>query len=225
MAIQAKELSPQAVEMQGITKRFTQRRRWLIGGPRGKEKRALDDVSLQVESGRITGILGANGSGKSTLIRVLATPADARLGHRFGIRIRRRQPAGRRPAAYQPGLRGGVLLQGDEPLGKHAVRRPPVRQRRPRNTRSSRGDAEAARSAAGHARPTDEAALAWATAEGGDRAQLPDVAVAALDGRADHGARSPLEARGAGSRPVDSSGSSGNRPALHPRPAGGRGPL
>src|SRR5207302_2128918 len=28
---------------------------------------------LQVESGRITGILGANGSGKSTLIRVLAT--------------------------------------------------------------------------------------------------------------------------------------------------------
>src|SRR5437868_3396443 len=73
MAIQAKELSPQAVEMQGITKRFTQRRRWLIGGPRGKEKRALDDVSLQVESGRITGILGANGSGKSTLIRVLAT--------------------------------------------------------------------------------------------------------------------------------------------------------
>src|SRR5437764_646954 len=73
MAIQAKELSPQAVEMQGITKRFTQRRRWLIGGPRGKEKRALDDVSLQVESGRITGILGANGSGKSTLIRGLAT--------------------------------------------------------------------------------------------------------------------------------------------------------
>src|SRR5438270_2490676 len=73
MAIEAKELSPQAVEMRGITKRFTQRRRWLIGGPRGKEKRALDGVSLQVESGRITGILGANGSGKSTLIRVLAT--------------------------------------------------------------------------------------------------------------------------------------------------------
>src|SRR5438270_3918549 len=73
MAIEAKELSPQAVEMRGITKRFAQRRRWLIGGPRGKEKRALDGVSLQVESGRITGILGANGSGKSTLIRVLAT--------------------------------------------------------------------------------------------------------------------------------------------------------
>src|SRR5947209_9334054 len=73
MAIEAKELSPQAVEMRGITKRFTQRRRWLIGGPRGKEKRALDGVSLQVESGRITGILGANGSGKSTLIRILAT--------------------------------------------------------------------------------------------------------------------------------------------------------
>src|SRR5437588_9003905 len=73
MAIEAKELSPQAVEMRGITKRFAQRRRWLIGGPRGKEKRALDGVALQVASGRITGILGANGSGKSTLVRVLAT--------------------------------------------------------------------------------------------------------------------------------------------------------
>jgi ABC-2 type transport system ATP-binding protein len=86
MAIQAKALSPQAVEMHGITKSFAQRRRWLIGRRAEHEKRALDQVSLQVESGRITGILGANGSGKSTLIRVLATllTPDAGTASVFG---------------------------------------------------------------------------------------------------------------------------------------------
>jgi ABC-2 type transport system ATP-binding protein len=89
MAIQAKELSPQAVEMHGITKNFAQRRRWLIGRRAENEKRALDQVSLQVESGRITGILGANGSGKSTLIRVLATllTPDAGTATVFGYDV------------------------------------------------------------------------------------------------------------------------------------------
>ncbi|HEY9287562.1 MAG TPA: ABC transporter ATP-binding protein [Candidatus Dormibacteraeota bacterium] len=73
MAIQATELNPTAVEMEGISKRFAQSRRWPWRRKNRKDKRALDQVSLHVESGRITGILGANGSGKSTLIRVLAT--------------------------------------------------------------------------------------------------------------------------------------------------------
>ena len=73
MAIQATELNPMAVEMEGISKRFAQSRRWPWRRKNDKHKRALDQVSLHVESGRITGILGANGSGKSTLIRVLAT--------------------------------------------------------------------------------------------------------------------------------------------------------
>jgi ABC-2 type transport system ATP-binding protein len=73
MAIQATELNPAAVEMEGISKRFAQSRRLPWRRKNGKDKHALDQVSLRIESGRITGILGANGSGKSTLIRVLAT--------------------------------------------------------------------------------------------------------------------------------------------------------
>ena len=47
-----------AVEVAGVSKSF------------GKLK-ALDDVSLQVRSGEVYGLLGPNGSGKTTLIRML----------------------------------------------------------------------------------------------------------------------------------------------------------
>jgi iron complex transport system ATP-binding protein len=36
------------------------------------QRRALEDVSVDVEAGRLLGVIGPNGSGKSTLIRVLA---------------------------------------------------------------------------------------------------------------------------------------------------------
>ncbi|MCR4793529.1 MAG: ABC transporter ATP-binding protein [Lachnospiraceae bacterium] len=36
------------------------------------QKKALDDISFTLESGRITGIFGPNGSGKTTLIKMLA---------------------------------------------------------------------------------------------------------------------------------------------------------
>ena len=73
MAIPAKEIGRAAVEVAGVSKRFARSRRWFARRTERKDRLALDQVSLQVESGRITGILGANGSGKSTLIRVLAT--------------------------------------------------------------------------------------------------------------------------------------------------------
>lgn len=73
MAIQARELNTAAVEIQGVSKRFALTRRWPIRKSKKQDKLALDQVSLRVDRGRITGILGANGSGKSTLIRILAT--------------------------------------------------------------------------------------------------------------------------------------------------------
>lgn len=48
------------VEVQHITKRY------------GKHKTALNQVNLQIESGKIIGLLGPNGSGKTTLIKILA---------------------------------------------------------------------------------------------------------------------------------------------------------
>src|SRR3981081_434031 len=90
MAIKAGELNKGAVELQGISKRFAQPARRLFG--RGKVKKvklALDQVSMRVDTGRITGILGANGSGKSTLIRILATlmTPDAGTASVFGYDV------------------------------------------------------------------------------------------------------------------------------------------
>src|SRR5260370_30059924 len=76
MAIHKSELNSAAVEVEGISKRFGDERRPHRLMPWRKAKKAklaLDQVSLHVDTGRITGILGANGSGKSTLIRILAT--------------------------------------------------------------------------------------------------------------------------------------------------------
>ena len=92
MAIQARELNTAAVEVDGISKRFGQAGRirrlspWRKGKP---PKLALDQVSLHVDRGRITGILGANGSGKSTLIRILATllTPDAGTAFVFGYDV------------------------------------------------------------------------------------------------------------------------------------------
>jgi ABC-2 type transport system ATP-binding protein len=48
--------------------------------PRGNV-RALDGVSLQVESGTVLGLLGPNGAGKTTAVRILATILAPDSGH------------------------------------------------------------------------------------------------------------------------------------------------
>jgi len=92
MAIRVSELNTPAVEVDGISKRFGQAGRvrrlmpWRTVKP---PKLALDQVCLHVDTGRITGILGANGSGKSTLIRILATllTPDAGRASVFGYDV------------------------------------------------------------------------------------------------------------------------------------------
>src|SRR5919201_1601110 len=76
MALPAiQQLNSPAVEMTGIGKRFRVRKRsgWRFWRRAFEDKIALLAIDLEVEAGKITGILGANGSGKSTLIRILAT--------------------------------------------------------------------------------------------------------------------------------------------------------
>ena len=48
-----------AIEFQHISKRFA-------------DTRALEDVSLTFEEGKIYGLLGNNGAGKSTLLNILS---------------------------------------------------------------------------------------------------------------------------------------------------------
>ena len=92
MAIRVSELNTPAVEIDDISKRFGQPGRvrrlmpWRTVKP---PKLALDQVCLHVDTGRITGILGANGSGKSTLIRILATllTPDAGTASVFGYDV------------------------------------------------------------------------------------------------------------------------------------------
>ncbi len=40
---------------------------------KGSNKKALDDVSLKIESGKISTILGRNGAGKTTFVRICST--------------------------------------------------------------------------------------------------------------------------------------------------------
>lgn len=65
-----------AIEVHGLTKRYG-------------DRRVVDGISLQVETGRIVGFLGPNGSGKTTTIRMicgLLTP-DAGEGRCLGLDI------------------------------------------------------------------------------------------------------------------------------------------
>jgi len=78
-----------AIDVRGLTKRYSGRA-------------VVDDVSLQVRSGRICGFLGPNGSGKTTTIRMLCgllTP-DAGEGSCLGFDLRTQANEIRRQVGY-----------------------------------------------------------------------------------------------------------------------------
>ena len=87
-----------AIEARNVTKRFG-------------DFVALDDVSLAVESGSLTALLGPSGSGKSTLLRVIAGLEVPDLGDVF--------ISGREATAIAPQKRGvGFVFQHYAPF-KH----------------------------------------------------------------------------------------------------------
>ncbi|MQA89000.1 MAG: ATP-binding cassette domain-containing protein [Gemmatimonas sp.] len=55
------------IELRGVTKSY--RRQGLL--PAGKQVRALDGLTLEIETGAAVGIVGLNGAGKSTLLGIL----------------------------------------------------------------------------------------------------------------------------------------------------------
>src|ERR1700674_1981518 len=80
VAVRARRLNQRgpgqfAVDACGLSKGVRPRAPRMSGRLRStpSEKKPLDNVSLQIESGQTTGVIGANGSGKSTLIRILST--------------------------------------------------------------------------------------------------------------------------------------------------------
>ena len=85
-----------AIEARNVTKRFG-------------DFLALDDVSISVESGSLTGLLGPSGSGKSTLLRVIAGLETPDVGEVF--------MSGREATAVAPQKRGvGFVFQHYAPF-------------------------------------------------------------------------------------------------------------
>jgi len=85
-----------AIEARNVTKRFG-------------DFLALDDVSISVESGSLTGLLGPSGSGKSTLLRVIAGLETPDTGEVF--------ISGKEATAVAPQKRGvGFVFQHYAPF-------------------------------------------------------------------------------------------------------------
>jgi ABC-2 type transport system ATP-binding protein len=82
-----------AISVAGLTRRY-------------RDQVALDDVSVELEDGSITGLLGRNGAGKTTLLRILAGqefPSSGRV-----------QVLGQPPAENEPVLRRMVFVREDQ---------------------------------------------------------------------------------------------------------------
>lgn len=84
-----------AIETYGLEKIY--RSRW-----RGREIRAVSNLSLRVPAGVKYGLLGANGAGKTTFVKMLLTAVHPTNGSAKLFGQDARQPEARRPVGYLP---------------------------------------------------------------------------------------------------------------------------
>ena len=68
----------------------------------GREVRAVDGISLQVQPGVAFGLLGPNGSGKTTFVKLLLTAVRPTAGHARLFGRDARNPEARRAVGYLP---------------------------------------------------------------------------------------------------------------------------
>jgi len=90
-----------AISITGLTRRY-------------RDQFALNDVSLDLEAGSITGLLGRNGAGKTTLLRILAGQEFPSTGSV--------QVLGAGPAENEAVLRRTVFVREDQTYPDFAVR-------------------------------------------------------------------------------------------------------
>ena len=87
--------SDYAIETAALTKVY--RSRW-----KGREIRAVDDISLRVPRGTIFGLLGPNGAGKTTFVKLLLSAVHPTAGSAMIFGRDAREPEARRPIGYLP---------------------------------------------------------------------------------------------------------------------------
>ncbi|MGC2662233.1 MAG: ABC transporter ATP-binding protein [Bryobacteraceae bacterium] len=87
--------SDYAIQTTGLEKVY--RSRW-----RGREIRAVTDLSLRVPVGVKFGLLGANGAGKTTFVKMLLSAVNATAGTAAIFGKDARYPEARRPVGYLP---------------------------------------------------------------------------------------------------------------------------
>ncbi|MES1166574.1 MAG: ABC transporter ATP-binding protein [Pseudomonadota bacterium] len=86
---------PPAIVLEGLTKDFEI-------GVRGTRLRAVDHLTLQIESGQIFGLLGPNGSGKSTTVKLVLDLLSVTSGECFVFGVPHDRIEARRAIGYLP---------------------------------------------------------------------------------------------------------------------------
>ena len=100
------------LEVRGLVKDFPGRR-GLLSERKGRSRRAVDGVSLEIESGETLGLVGESGSGKSTLCRAILQLVEPSAG---SVRLEGREITGLSRRQLQQ-LRSQMQMVFQDPYG------------------------------------------------------------------------------------------------------------